>query len=150
MCHRVRPRGTRAALVIALLVASAGCGGSSPAAPASIDLTGDWTGALPFRMPDEDWSLARVSLVQAGSALTGEAASREDVRYPLSGTLSGTGGTLTVEGLPGDSTCASIGLLITRLEFVGGRVERISGQAAGRCYGTVAGAFELRRAAAAF
>lgn len=138
-------RYSRISLAVALICAAIGCTASSPVAPKVIDVTGVWTGTLPFRMPDEDWSLARVSLVQAGDSVAGEITSRDDVRYPLSGTLSATAATLSVDGLPGNSTCSDIQLLVTRFDFRGPRVQRLSGRATGRCYGTVAGEFELRR-----
>lgn len=88
----------------------------------------------------------RVSLVQSGDALTGELVSRDGVRFPLSGSVSGDWAPMVLlGGLPGTSTCGGVGLVITKFEFVSGRVQRFSGSAGGQCFGTVAGNFELQR-----
>jgi hypothetical protein len=111
-----------------------------------IDLTGSWTGALPIRTPGgADWSLASVSLVQSAEMVTGELVSRNDVKYPLTGTVSQDGASLTVGGLPRDSSCGGIILVVTRFEFRRGRVQRLLGHGTGRCFGTIAGNFQLER-----
>lgn len=131
-------------LALALLISVVGC--RQPAAPASekLDVTGVWTGSLPFRTPGEDWSAARVSLVQADGTVTGEVISRDGMRYGLEGSIEAGDIVLTLQGLPGTSTCAGIQLYITDLEVKDG-VPHLSGRVGGRCYGTVAGSFELRR-----
>src|SRR5687768_3521009 len=119
-----------------MLVALAGC--SLPTAPVSspVDLTGLWTGRLPIRTPDRgDWSLAQVSLVQTGSTVTGEAVNRDSAGYPLTGTVSQDGATLSVGGLPTDTSCGGIVLFVTRFEFSRRRVQRLLGHASGRCPG---------------
>lgn len=131
-------------LALALLISAAGC--NQPGAPGSetLDVTGVWTGSLPLRMPDGDWSAARVALVQADGTVTGEVMSRDGVRHDLKGSIEEGEIVLSVQGLPGTSTCASIQLYITGVT-VKNRVRHLSGRVGGRCYGTVAGSFELRK-----
>ena len=133
-----------AAIALLLSGGSIACH-TSPDAPTVIDLTGAWAGTLPLRIPDEDWSRSQISLVQAGTTLTGELSAPNATRYPLSGTVSSDGANLTVGGLPGTSTCASILLVVSGFEVRGGRVQSMFGRAMGSCYGTVDGAFEMRR-----
>ncbi len=114
---------------------------------ARLDLVGDWYGALPIKTPTGDWSLGHASLVQSGDRLTGELVGRDGARYPLSGSVSGDWAPLLLlGGLPGTSSCASVGLVLTRFEFASGQVRLLSGYATGRCFGTVAGEFDLERA----
>jgi hypothetical protein len=122
-------------------------GSAQTSAALKLDLTGDWSGPLPIKtQPTGDWSLARASLVQSGDRLTGELVSRDGAPFPLSGSVSASWAPmLSLGGLPGTSTCAGVGLGITHLEFIGGQVRRLSGHAMGRCFGTVAGNFELQR-----
>lgn len=142
------PRFVQPALgssVFVLVLLSFGCS-PSPVAPKVIDLTGTWTGSIPLRMPDGDWSSdTRVELVQNGATLAGELISRDNARFPLSGSLSEPESVLTVGGLTDDPSCAGISLILTGFDFRGPNVQRVSGRAVGRCFGTVAGQFELRR-----
>jgi hypothetical protein len=144
MLSLISPALGSSILALLVLISSFGCS-SSPVAPKIIDLTGTWTGALPFTLPDGDWTEGRLTLVQSGSTIDGEIISRDHVRYPLTGTLSGSEAELIVGGLPGTSTCAGVSLIVTRFDFLGSRLQRLSGRAAGRCFGTVAGEFQLRR-----
>ena len=111
-----------------------------------LDLSGDWTGPLPIRSdPVGDWSLARASLVQSADAITGELISRDSVHIPLErGTVSAEGPPmLSIRGLT-ISPCGGT-LSMSQIDFGRGRVERLSGHATGRCYGTFFGDFELQR-----
>lgn len=113
--------------------------------PVTLDVTGTWSGALPIRTPAGDWSLGRAALVQQGASITGELVSRDDARYPLSGSVLPGGVLLEVGGLPGDSICSAVTLAVTQFDFGGRGAERVSGNALGRCFGTVAGQFQLER-----
>jgi hypothetical protein len=141
----VQPALGFAILALVLLVSSSpGCS-PSPIAPQVIDLTGTWIGTIPLRMPQGDWSSdTRVELVQTGAMLEGALISRDNVRFPLSGSVAEPESVLTVGGLT-DPSCAGISLILTEFDFRGPNVQRVSGRAVGRCFGTVAGQFELRR-----
>jgi hypothetical protein len=113
--------------------------------PVRLDVTGMWTGALPIRLPTGNWSSARVSLTQAGDGVRASLTSTDGNVYTASGPVSGQGVTLAIEGLPGTSTCAGVTLRLATFEFDAAGMRRTSGRAFGRCFGTVAGAFELDR-----
>lgn len=117
--------------------------------PKGIDVTGTWTGVVPIKLPQgTGGSPARLSLVQSDTTVTGELISRGGARYPLSGGMrTGDEIQLLVGNLPGDSTCGGVGVIFSDFERVGGHVQRISGRTFGRCFGTIAGSLELRRAA---
>jgi hypothetical protein len=144
MLRLISPAPGSSILALLVLTSSFGCS-ASPVAPKVMDLTGTWTGALPFTLPDGGWTEGRLALVQSGSTIDGEIISRDNVRSPLSGTLAGSEAELIVGGLPGTSTCAGVSLIVTGFDFRGPNVQRLSGRAAGRCFGTVAGEFQLRR-----
>ena len=131
--------------IVMLAAVLAGCE-SSPAAPrVALSFTGTWAGSLPIRTPaDDDWSDTRMALVQADGRITGEIVSAAGARHVVSGTASGTSADLRVDGLPGTSTCAGVILTIEITRNVR-RGDRLAGQAGGRCFGTIAGTFELRR-----
>jgi hypothetical protein len=137
---------------MALAIAFRDEGGQTGSAQAStalrLDLTGTWAGPLPIRTePTADWSDARLSLVQTGDTLTGDVVSRDGVSFPVAGSLSiEQTPFVTVRGLPGTSTCAGVIIVLRQFEFADGRIRRTSGHASGRCFGTVAGTFDLQRA----
>jgi hypothetical protein len=131
-------------LTATLLALTLGCGQSAPTAPQSTNVTGRWVGDLPLRLPDEDWSFTLITLLQADREITGTMTSRDGVRRALNGSFQGERAVMQVNGLPGTSTCASIELSLVPL-LGDARIERLAGVASGRCYGTVAGQFTLRR-----
>lgn len=140
-----RPISLALGFPLSALLVLIGCS-PSPVAPKTIDLTGTWAGSIPLRMPDGDWSSeTRVELVQNGATIEGELISRDNVRFPLSGSLSEPESVLTVGGLTNDPSCAGVSLILSGFDFRGPNVQRVSGRAVGRCFGTVAGRFELRR-----
>jgi hypothetical protein len=71
--------------------------------------------------------------------------SRDGATYPRSGTLDATGAQLAVGNLPGTSTCSAIFIAIGEFEVTAAGVQGLAGWARGRCFGTVAGTFDLRR-----
>ena len=135
---------TRILLSTALLLPATGCS-QAPSDPVGLDVSGRWAGALPIRLPEGDWSSGVLSLAQSATTIAGEMVSADGVRYSVSGSLSGQEIELLVEGLPGTSTCAAVGLILSDFTYSRRRVELISGRAFGRCFGTIAGTFELRR-----
>lgn len=142
-----RPRIVARMAVRVSFTGDAGGSGEVEASTAlPLDLTGTWvSGAFPVRLPG-DWSSARLSLVQEGDRLTGSLTSRDGMRHPVAGGYDADGvPSLSVQGLPGDSTCAAISFRFLEFDFQRDRLERLSGRASGRCFGTVAGAFELQR-----
>lgn len=139
----------RAANTVLVRVTFQGDNGAAGAAESStgvpFDLTGTWTGPLPIRTPIGDWSRARASLTHAGESISGDLASRDDAHYAVSGTVFADGALISLGGLPGTSTCSAVFLAMTRFEFEGGRVQRAGGVTLGRCFGTIAGEFQLER-----
>lgn len=122
-------------------------GSVQTSAGVKIDVTGDWSGPLRIpTQPSADWSLGRAAIVQSGDSLTGELVSRDAVRFPLSGSMSGDWAPfLSIGGMPKGSGGCSVGLTVLEFAFISSRVGRMSGRAGGRCPGTVAGSFELQR-----
>jgi hypothetical protein len=135
---------TRSAALLLAAVLTA-CG-PSPAAPrTALSFTGTWTGSLPIRTPaGDDWSDTRMTLGRTNDRVTGEIVNAAGARHTLSGTASGTSADLRVDGLPGTSTCAGVVLTVEITRHVR-RGDRLAGQAGGRCFGTIAGTFALRR-----
>lgn len=129
----------------AAMVFTAAC--DSPTLDAPFSLAGNWSGVMPIRTPDGSWTEpARVTLTQTGDSVTGELVSSDGARYELAGTATEEGATITLQGLPGTSTCA--GVIITADRFWitrDGTVTRMSGRTSGRCFGTIAGSFTLAR-----
>jgi len=113
----------------------------------SIDVSGTWTGELPIRTPVGQWTAATLTLEQTGDEITGTLQSADGFQYLVTGSVTGAGFDILVNGLPGTSTCAGVGLTVSELEFRDGRLERLRGRAFGRCFGTIAGHFELQRTA---
>jgi len=111
----------------------------------SVDVSGTWTGELPIRTPVGQWTSATLTLEQTGDEITGTLESADGFQYPVTGSVTDAGFDILVNGLPGTSTCAGIGLTVAELEFREGRIERLTGRAFGRCFGTIAGSFELQR-----
>lgn len=111
----------------------------------SVDVSGTWTGELPIRTPVGQWTSATLTLEQAGDEITGTLESADGFQYPLTGSFTDAGFDILVNGLPGTSTCAGVGLTVTELEIREGRIERLTGRAFGRCFGTIAGTFVLER-----
>jgi hypothetical protein len=111
-----------------------------------LDLTGRWIGPLGFLSSQPgDWISGSAELIQTGASVTGDLVSRDGRRLSVSGTVSG----LSVAGLVSTAVIQSCGisLTLTEVEFASGRAGRIAYRATGRCPGTVAGSFELRRSA---
>lgn len=120
-------------------------GASERTTPVGLDVSGAWRGPLPIRTPAGDWSLGRATLVQTGADVAGDLVSRDEARYPLTGRVLPDGVLLQLGGLPGTSTCSAVALAVTQFTFGEAGVQRMTGGALGRCFGTVAGAFELER-----
>ena len=132
-------------LMIGALLAIAACR-STPTEPDTIDLSGVWLGALPIRLPDHgDWSDSRLTLDQNGLMLSGDLSNGRGAHFQVSGSVAVEGtAVIRIDGLPGTSTCAAVSLIVERIQ--NGPVPRLIGRVSGRCFGTVAGDFQLLRA----
>ncbi len=111
----------------------------------SPDVSGTWTGELPIRTPVGEWTSATLTLEQTGDEITGTLQSADGFQFPVTGSFTDAGFDILVNGLPGTSTCAGVGLTVQELEFREDRLESLTGRAFGRCFGTIAGTFVLER-----
>lgn len=131
-----------------LLLAAAACGGNSQTAPVVADLTGQWTSTLSRPPCVGDWSVFTLQLTQSGTALTGTLVTKDNQQFPATGTFDGQSGDVVVVLPPGTGECGPITFTIQLVDHdTNGKITGFSGQATGRCCGTIQEAFHFTRAA---
>jgi hypothetical protein len=126
----------------------------SPTEPAAgiRDIAGVWVGSIPAG-PCADWSDVTFTLRQEAGIVEGEAVNGMGGRWTITGTVYAEPpaccnevAVLSVSNLPGDSTCASYVLLVSRFDIGSrGRVVALAGSLQGRCCGSKFGDFRLTR-----
>jgi hypothetical protein len=133
--------------LLLVTVLAAACGGS-PAAPAAADLTGQWSGTLTHPPCVGDWSVVTLQLSQSGTALTGTLTTKDNMPFPATGTFDGQTGNIFVSLPPGQGECSAITFTVQLTERdSAGLVTAFSGQATGRCCGTILEVFRFVRVA---
>jgi len=160
--NRIAPGGTLTAGRIAatprLLFALAGVGvrvgfladGARQAASAqastelSIDVSGDWTGDLPLRVPAGQAQLGVLTLDQSGEAVSGSATSADGFRFRVTGGFSTSGFDIYIYNYPPHDPCLDVWLDVTAIGFRDGHTDRLRGRWNNECSGGT-GTFELRR-----
>jgi hypothetical protein len=128
-----------------LLFASAGaCGGNSQTAPLVVDLTGQWSSTLTRPPCVGDWSVFTLQLSQTGTNLTGTLITKDNLRFPATGTFDGQNGNVVVVLPTGTGECDPITFTIQLVDHdTSGHITGFSGQATGRCCGTIQEAFHF-------
>jgi hypothetical protein len=78
-------------LLATALVITAGCASSTPSAPPSVDVTGNWAGTWVYEASSAGSGTAQLSLTQKGSAVTGQLNIQggRATSGPVTGTVSG-------------------------------------------------------------
>jgi hypothetical protein len=142
----------RTMVVAALLgFGAAACDGDHPNGPApTLNVGGAWTGTVPASPPGSDWSTVDMTLQQSARSLSGRATGRDGTPWDLAGGVGELDGDawsvqLSVQGLPGTSTCATFFLFAGPVDHQQGAVAVLEGMISGRCYGTLAGTFRFTR-----
>jgi hypothetical protein len=136
---------SRTALLL-LAVAAASCGGSATT-PIVNDLTGQWTSTLSRPPCVGDWSLFTLQLSQTGTTLTGTLVTKDNQQFPATGTFDGQSGNVVVVLPAGQGDCGAITFAIQLVDHDGtGHIVAFSGQATGRCCGTILEGFRFVRA----
>jgi len=137
--------------VFLLVMASfpfAGCSDSdSPtvALPPTRALNGTFEGALPDRIPGEDWSTTTMVLQTAGN-VSGTITPKVGASRPVGGTYAGTNLLLSIGNLPQAEACYEITMNVFRFEYdAANEVSAFEGTLMGRCQGTVSGGFRMER-----
>src|SRR5262245_8507662 len=129
----------RALLLLAAM--AAGCGGAETT-PAAADLTGQWTSTLTRPPCVGDWSVFTLQLTQTGTDLTGTLVTKDNMQFPATGTFDGKTGNIVVALPPGEGECGAITFTVQLLDRdSSGVVTAFSGQATGRCCGTILESF---------
>jgi hypothetical protein len=119
---------------------------SSPSAPVAADLTGQWTTTLTRPPCVGDWSAFTLQLSQTGTALTGMVVTKDNQQFPATGSFDGQTGNILVALPPGLGECDSIAFTVQLTERdASGRVAAFSGQATGRCCGSILETFRFVR-----
>ena len=134
------PRLPLSLAVSLLTFALVACDGSSPTESQSIGrLVGIWEGELAAYPSNEDWSLVRLSLVTAGTTVTGTLTSRNGVVHPVTSRNDAGTTVLEIHDLPQAAPC-SVALIVERVSFT-----TMEGRLSGRCANTLLSDFRLSR-----
>jgi hypothetical protein len=140
---RGRHRELIASLVLSAALACASCSGNPPAAPTTGSLVGRWVSALAERAPCVgDWSRFEVTL----TGDTGELVTRDGARFSVAQVVENGVRRLDVTLPPGPGECQTLSFTVASVERDGtGLVTAFSGQATGRCCGTIAASYRMVR-----
>lgn len=94
-----------------------------------------------------DWSAFTLQLTQTGTTLTGMIVTKDNEQFPATGTFNGQTGNIIVALPAGLGECDSIAFTVQLTERdSSGRISAFSGQATGRCCGTILETFRFVRA----
>jgi hypothetical protein len=138
---------SRYGCLLLLLSAVSACGGNSQTAPVVADLTGQWTSTLSRPPCVGDWSVFTLQLSQSGTTLTGTLVTKDNQQFPATGTFDGQNGNVVVVLPTGTGDCGAITFTIQLVDHdSSGHITGFSGQATGRCCGTIQEAFHFTRA----
>jgi hypothetical protein len=129
------------ALVLGMMV---GCHDKATTQPSNPSLTGTWEGALGRSPCLGDWSHVELRLVQFGDFVSGTVDTKDGQHLPISGNVTGGSGHLSVTLPMYSGDCPSMGL-----EIMSVRSNVFSGQALGRCCGTILETLEFVRVSGA-
>ena len=133
--------------LLLLLAVTAACGGNSQTAPSSRILTGQWTSTLTRPPCVGDWSVFTLQLAQSGTNLTGTLVTKDNQQFPAAGTFDGQSGNIVVVLPTGTGECGAITFTIQVVDHdSSGHITAFSGQATGRCCGTILETFPLHPA----
>jgi hypothetical protein len=135
---------SRCGWLLLLLAATGACGGNSQTAPLVVDLTGQWTSTLTRPPCVGDWSVFTLQLSQTGTNLTGTLVTKDSLQFPATGTFDGQTGNVVVVLPTGTGECGAITFTIQLVDHdTSGHITGFSGQATGRCCGTIQEAFHF-------
>ena len=119
----------------------------SPTEPIDGSLTGQWAGTLGRSPCAGDWSTFALDLVQTGNSLTGEVITRDGRHFSASGSIVDGSGSIDVSLPVGMGECQTFPFQIQHVEHDGmGRAIAFSGNAGGRCCGTIDEGYRYVRA----
>ena len=139
---------SRYAWLLLLLSAVTACGGNSQTAPVVADLTGQWTSTLTRPPCVGDWSVFTLHLAQSGTNLTGTLVTKDNQQFPAAGAFDGQSGNVVVVLPTGTGECGAITFTIQVVDHdTSAHITAFSGQATGRCCGTILETFRFVRAA---
>jgi len=112
-----------------------------------VDLTGQWTSTLTRPPCVGDWSVFTLQLAQSGTNLTGTLVTKDNQQFPAAGTFDGQSGNVVVLLPTGTGECGAITFTIQVVDHdTSGHITAFSGQATGRCCGTILETFRFVRA----
>jgi hypothetical protein len=139
---------SRYSWLLLLLSTATTCGGNSQTAPVVADLTGQWTSTLTRPPCVGDWSVFTLQLSQTGTTLTGALVTKDNQQFPAAGTFDGQGGNVVVVLPSGTGECGAITFTIQLVDHdSSGQITAFSGEATGRCCGTILETFRFVRGA---
>jgi hypothetical protein len=133
-------------LMLLLLLAALAAGCHSSPSPVVVDLTGQWTATLTRPPCVGDWSAFTMQLSETGTSVTGTVVTKDNQSFPVTGTFDGQLGNLVVALPAGQGECDAITFTIQLVERdASGHIAAFSGQATGRCCGTILETFRFVR-----